>query len=103
MGHQLGCKQFDTRGDPADAVPATRQMIAGTSNLMMVIGCTSDEAASVMPVLEQSHVPAFCMTGQSEFNKSSFKYFQDRKSTRLNSSHSQISYAVFCLKQQRQS
>src|SRR2546430_5548445 len=25
-------------------------------------------------------------------------YLQDRKSTRLNSSHSQISYAVFCLK-----
>src|SRR5256886_4136223 len=27
------------------------------------------------------------------------KLFIDRKSTRLNSSHSQISYAVFCLKQ----
>src|SRR2546430_12160558 len=26
----------------------------------------------------------------------------DRKSTRLNSSHSQISYAVFCLKQKNQ-
>src|SRR5688572_31828216 len=26
------------------------------------------------------------------------KYASDRKSTRLNSSHSQISYAVFCLK-----
>src|SRR5688572_30996803 len=26
------------------------------------------------------------------------QYLQDRKSTRLNSSHSQISYAVFCLK-----
>src|SRR3990167_5546786 len=26
---------------------------------------------------------------------------QDRKSTRLNSSHSQISYAVFCLKKQK--
>src|SRR2546427_5040496 len=25
-------------------------------------------------------------------------YLRDRKSTRLNSSHSQISYAVFCLK-----
>src|SRR2546430_7557249 len=25
-------------------------------------------------------------------------HWQDRKSTRLNSSHSQISYAVFCLK-----
>jgi branched-chain amino acid transport system substrate-binding protein len=75
MGHKLSCKQFDTRGDPADAVPATRQMIASNSNLMMVIGCTSDEAASVMPILEQSHIPAFCQTGQSEFNKSSFKYF----------------------------
>src|SRR2546430_3415700 len=27
----------------------------------------------------------------------------DRKSTRLNSSHSQISYAVFCLKKKQQS
>src|SRR2546430_9973918 len=26
-------------------------------------------------------------------------WLEDRKSTRLNSSHSQISYAVFCLKQ----
>src|SRR2546430_17707442 len=28
---------------------------------------------------------------------------QDRKSTRLNSSHSQISYAVFCLKKKKTS
>src|SRR5688572_32207217 len=28
---------------------------------------------------------------------------QDRKSTRLNSSHSQISYAVLCLKKKKQS
>src|SRR2546430_11819307 len=28
-------------------------------------------------------------------------YFLDRKSTRLNSSHSQISYAVFCLKKKK--
>src|SRR5205085_11479846 len=28
--------------------------------------------------------------------------FRDRKSTRLNSSHSQISYAVFCLKKKKQ-
>src|SRR3712207_8922167 len=27
-----------------------------------------------------------------------FLYFSDRKSTRLNSSHANISYAVFCLK-----
>src|SRR5256886_3629767 len=29
--------------------------------------------------------------------------FADRKSTRLNSSHSQISYAVFCLKKKKTS
>src|SRR2546430_7025676 len=28
-------------------------------------------------------------------------FLQDRKSTRLNSSHSQISYAVFCLKKKK--
>src|SRR5256886_11119795 len=28
-------------------------------------------------------------------------HFSDRKSTRLNSSHSQISYAVFCLKKKK--
>src|SRR5256886_7220478 len=28
-------------------------------------------------------------------------HIQDRKSTRLNSSHSQISYAVFCLKKKK--
>src|SRR2546430_6472841 len=30
-----------------------------------------------------------------------FDVFGDRKSTRLNSSHSQISYAVFCLKKKK--
>src|SRR2546430_11866419 len=29
------------------------------------------------------------------------RQFRDRKSTRLNSSHSQISYAVFCLKKKK--
>src|SRR5256886_4651953 len=31
------------------------------------------------------------------------RFAQDRKSTRLNSSHSQISYAVFCLKKKKNS
>src|SRR2546430_3696639 len=32
-----------------------------------------------------------------------FALWRDRKSTRLNSSHSQISYAVFCLKKKKSS
>src|SRR3712207_7729588 len=30
-------------------------------------------------------------------------FFEDRKSTRLNSSHANISYAVFCLKKKKKS
>src|SRR5439155_2536025 len=37
---------------------------------------------------QRDELAAFCMTGKE----------QDRKSTRLNSSHVAISYAVFCLK-----
>jgi ABC-type branched-subunit amino acid transport system substrate-binding protein len=74
-GRQVSCQQFDTRGEPADAVPAARAMISGNSNLMGVVGCTSDEASTVVPILDGSHIPMFCMTGQSEFNKTNFKYF----------------------------
>jgi len=75
MGHRLSCQQFDTRGEPADAVPAANQMLAANSNLMAVVGCTSDEASAVVPILDHAHIPMFCMTGQSEFNRSSFTYF----------------------------
>jgi branched-chain amino acid transport system substrate-binding protein len=74
-GRQVSCQQFDTKGEPADAVPAASAMIAGNSNLMGVVGCTSDEASTVVPILDRSHIPMFCMTGQSEFNKSTAKYF----------------------------
>ena len=74
-GRQVSCQQFDTKGEPADAVPAARAMIAGNSNLMGVVGCTSDEASTVVPILNGSHIPMFCMTGQSEFNKTTAKYF----------------------------
>ncbi len=74
-GRQVSCQQFDTKGEPADAVPAANSMIAGNSNLMGVVGCTSDEASTVVPILDRSQVPMFCMTGQSEFNKSTAKYF----------------------------
>src|SRR3989475_8821828 len=36
-----------------------------------------------------------------EYNTPQQKIGRDRKSTRLNSSHSQISYAVFCLKKKK--
>src|SRR5437588_9532165 len=36
-----------------------------------------------------------------DFGKSTLQYVGDRKSTRLNSSHTVISYAVFCLKKKK--
>jgi branched-chain amino acid transport system substrate-binding protein len=75
LGHKLTCKTVDTRGDPADAVPAVRQMYASTSNLALVIGCTSDEAASVVPIFTANKTVSFCMTGQSEFDHVKFPYF----------------------------
>src|SRR5438270_8770982 len=39
--------------------------------------------------------------GQNEQDKATVRD-RDRKSTRLNSSHSQISYAVFCLKKKKE-
>jgi ABC-type branched-subunit amino acid transport system substrate-binding protein len=74
-GRNVKCQQFDTRGEPADAVPAANAMIAGNTNLMAVVGCTSDEAATVAPIIDRAHIPMYCMTGQSEFNKTTLKYF----------------------------
>ncbi len=74
LGHQLACKTVDTRGDPADAVPAVRQMYASGSPAL-IIGCTSDEAASVVPIFGANHTVSFCMTGQSEFDHVKFPYF----------------------------
>ena len=75
MGKKIACKTVDTRGDPADAVPAVRQMYATTSNLALVIGCTSDEASTVVPVFDAHQTVSFCMTGESEFDSIHFPYF----------------------------
>jgi len=75
LGHKLTCKSVDTRGEPADAVPAVNQMFASTPNLALVIGCTSDEAASVVPIVNSHKMAMFCMTGQSEFDHVHFPYF----------------------------
>jgi branched-chain amino acid transport system substrate-binding protein len=75
LGHKLTCKSVDTRGDPADAVPAVNKLFASTPNLGLVIGCTSDEAASVVPIINSHKMVMFCMTGQSEFDHVHFPYF----------------------------
>ena len=93
LGHTFGCKAVDTRGDPADAVPAVHQMYASTSNLALVIGCTSDEAAAVVPIFGANKTVSFCMTGQSEFDAVKFPYFYRLVPPDLSESYAMIAIA----------
>jgi branched-chain amino acid transport system substrate-binding protein len=93
LGHKLSCKGVDTRGDPADAVPAARQMFASTSNLALVIGVTSDEAASVVPIINANKTVVYAMTGQSEFDSTFFPYFYRLVPPDLEESYAMIAIA----------
>ena len=77
LGHTLPCKSVDTRGDPADAVPAV----------------TSDEAASVVPVINAHKMTAFCMTGQSEFDSGHYPYFYRLVPPDLEESYAMVAIA----------
>ncbi len=94
-GQQLTCKSVDTRGDPADAVPAVRQMYASTSNLVLAIGLTSDEAAAVVPVINSNKTVAFGMTGQSEFDHVHYPYFYRLVPADLAESYAMVAIAHF--------
>jgi branched-chain amino acid transport system substrate-binding protein len=93
LGHKLACKTVDTRGDPADAVPAVNQLFATTSSLALVIGCTSDEAASVVPIINSHKMAMFCMTGQSEFDHTVFPYFYRLVPPDLEESYAMVAIA----------
>src|SRR2546428_8769900 len=57
-----------------------------------------DEAAAA-----PAGYPAGSLTHEYAFAAIPARFALDRKSTRLNSSHDQISYAVFCLKKKKNS
>src|SRR5688572_15832285 len=61
-----------------------------------------DDGAPLLGVERRSQPQALLVSLSSEHGRVDGLYEGvDRKSTRLNSSHSQISYAVFCLKKKR--
>src|SRR2546429_2313489 len=59
-------------------------------------GLTEDESINVRIYRQASPAVANILTKATEYD-----FFIDRKSTRLNSSHGYISYAVFCLKKKK--
>src|SRR5688572_31485292 len=60
-----------------------------------------DEKSMAIGLLEAVNAGDVLMIQRGEHLRLAAEARQDRKSTRLNSSHSQISYAVFCLKKKK--
>src|SRR2546430_11949747 len=60
-----------------------------------------DSAFSVKTLRHPRCIPDLAEMSDAQFRRSDDRTAADRKSTRLNSSHSQISYAVFCLKKKK--
>jgi branched-chain amino acid transport system substrate-binding protein len=73
LGHKFACKPFDTKGDPADAVPAANQMMSSASPVM-VIGA-SDDAVATAPIVTGNHVPNFATVGDPHFDTQTNPYF----------------------------
>jgi branched-chain amino acid transport system substrate-binding protein len=75
MGHQLNCRIVDSRGDPADAVPAAQQMLATTSNLVAIVDADSGVLTSTVPLFDQAHVPDMSVGGDIPFDTNKYPYF----------------------------
>src|SRR2546430_6421791 len=71
----------------ADEIAAVARTVPGASDVQV-------QAPSGAPFLRVDLRP-------EQLGQYGFTAAEDRKSTRLNSSHSQISYAVFCLKKKK--
>src|SRR2546422_8315582 len=70
-----------------------------------ISGKAGDERVAVSSVRPRGEEAAVCRRqslGDSHDLGGSLPLTQDRKSTRLNSSHGYISYAVFCLKKKKE-
>ena len=74
-GDQLVFKGVDTRGDPADALPAVQQMLATTSNLIAVAGPDTSSAPTIVPVLNSAKVPMMAVAGESVYDRNTSPYF----------------------------
>src|SRR2546430_3550264 len=78
-----------TRTRQRSIAPGTEIRVISDSTATSQVYCSSD-AASGSSAASPNQAAAAAATSS-----------RDRKSTRLNSSHSQISYAVFCLKKKK--
>lgn len=75
LGHKAVCKEYDTRSDPVDTVPAARQMLATASNLVAVYGPDSGVAPAVSPMLEKAKMTMCSVAGDPYYDHQTSPYF----------------------------
>jgi ABC-type branched-subunit amino acid transport system substrate-binding protein len=74
-GHNISCSVYDTKGDPADAVPVATRMVASAPNLSMVMGPDGNDIPAVLPLLEQQKIPEMNTVGDPRYDKQTSQYF----------------------------
>src|SRR2546428_5031024 len=90
------------RGAPAIGVAAAMGAALGAlHSSAKSVGALESEFAEICATLTKTRPTAVDLFWALERMKRRFAELTDRKSTRLNSSHDQISYAVFCLKKKK--
>jgi branched-chain amino acid transport system substrate-binding protein len=75
MGNTLNCSVYDTKGDPADAVPVTSRMLASASHLVMVVGPDGNDIPAVLPLITQAKVPEMNTVGDPRYDHQTSMYF----------------------------
>lgn len=75
LGHKVSCKIVDTRGDPADAVPAVQQMLATTSHLVGIVDQDSGLLGVTVPLTNAAHITDISLGGDIAFDHNHDKYF----------------------------
>lgn len=75
LGHQVGIKFVDTKGDPADGVPATEKLLSTTSHLMMDVQLGTTDAPPIVPILNRAQVPIWASAGNSIYDHNQLQYF----------------------------
>src|SRR5438309_2560540 len=88
------------------AIPVEATVVQATShgknNPQLVPNCLTLRSSQATVVAGGSGLILFSCGGSAALTVGKSERFRpDRKSTRLNSSHSSISYAVFCLKKKK--
>lgn len=75
LGHQAVCKEYDTRSDPVDTVPAAQQMLSTAQNLAAIYGPDSGVATAVTPLIEKGRVTMCSVAGDPYYDHQTSPYF----------------------------